>query len=271
MIGALIAVGRTSKVYRYGSGAVAKVLEPGIPAHWARAEADLTDSVRNLGVAAPEVLDVIEIDGRPAILLEHIVGPTMWQLISDKPSSIRSLVGELAALQRSIHRAGVPESMPGQVDRLCTKIAEVDLITAEERAAAIELVRTLPRGAALLHGDLHPGNVLVADGGMVAIDWFDASVGHPAGDVTRSSLLIGVHTLTDRGHLPGATDEQLTSLHAAYLSEMGGVLDDASEFAAQWRAVSALSRLAEGTDDDAGELLRPWREYRQSADAAQEQ
>ena len=38
-------------------------------------------------------------------------------------------------------------------------------------------------GAALLHGDLHPGNVILSPAGPVVIDWTNAGAGDPALDV----------------------------------------------------------------------------------------
>ncbi len=57
---------------------------------------------------------------------------------------------------------------------------------------------------------------MTADG-PVAIDWFDASIGHPVGDVVRSSLLM--RPFGDRGdpqHLPGADPAMLTLLHHSH-------------------------------------------------------
>lgn len=262
MLGSLIAVGRTSEVYRYGNDAVAKVLGPHVPDHWAAVEASLTEAVRSIGVPAPGVLDVTAIDGRPTIVFELVDGPTMWQLMVDDPAEVPSLVRQFAEIQRSIHGAGLPEMLPSGVDRMCAKINAVDMVSDVDRAVAIDIVRQLPRGAALLHGDLHPGNILVGPDGLMVIDWFDASIGHPAADVVRSSLLVSPTTLTDRRHLPGATDAQLAALSDAYFDEIGDVFDDAADHVEGWHAVTALSRIAEGTDDDIASLVSRWTEHR---------
>lgn len=236
------------------------MLLPGVPEHWAMVEAKLTQSVRELGVPAPELLDVIVIDGRPTVLFRHIDGPTMWQLMSADTTSIPSFVRDFAEVQRSIHRAGVPEFLPGAVDRMCSKIGDVDAVGDAEWARAVDIVEHLPRGAALLHGDLHPGNIVVSAAGLVAVDWFDASVGHPVADIARSSLLISAKTLTDRRHLPGATDDDLGAMHDAYVSEMSDVLEVAGVRMHEWHAITALSRVAEGTDDDVDRLILRWRD-----------
>lgn len=262
MLGSLIAVGRTSEVFRWGNDAVAKVLNPEVPDHWAAIEAVLTESVRAVGVPAPEVLDVVAVDGRPAVLFRHIEGPSMWQLMSADPSAMSELFRDFADVQRLIHSAGVPDRFPSMVARVSGKIADVDVVSDEDRRVAIEMVAGLPRGAALLHGDLHPGNILVGASGPVVIDWFDASVGHPAAGLTRTELLIGQNSVTDLQHLPGATNEDLAALSSAYAAEVADAFDAYAEHLDAWRAVTALSRLAERTQDDVNGLVARWNHYR---------
>ena len=50
----------------------------------------------------------------------------------------------------------------------------------------------MPTGRAgrLLHGDLHPGNVLLGPSGPVLIDWTDAGSGPPAHDTATSWLVL---------------------------------------------------------------------------------
>ena len=262
VLGSLIAVGRTSRIFRYGNDAVAKVLNPEVSDHWAAVEASLTESVRALGVPAPEVLDVIAVDGRPAVLFEYIEGPSMWHRMSTDTGAIGGLVHEFAEMQRLIHSIGVPDGVPGMVSRRCGKIAEVDAVSADERRLAIDMTNALPRGAALLHGDFHPGNILIGASGPVVIDWFDAAVGHPVADVARTELLIDPDCLTDRLHLPGATDAHLRTIADAYATEMSSVIDSHGARLDRWRAITALSRIAERTEDDVELLVARWNEFR---------
>jgi Ser/Thr protein kinase RdoA (MazF antagonist) len=41
-----------------------------------------------------------------------------------------------------------------------------------------------------LHGDLHPGNVILSEAGAILIDWTDASAGVRAADVAETWTLI---------------------------------------------------------------------------------
>lgn len=257
----MLAAGRTSDVYEYGSGNVVKVPRPDVPDHWALLEAEYTAAVRTLDVPAPSVIEVIQINGRNAIVLERIDGRSMWEHMVDEPGRIPELAATLASTQRAIFTAGLPAGLEGLVDRMSRKIDEVDRIPVDERRDAIQLLRSLRKGAALLHGDLHPGNVLMTERGPLVIDWFDASIGHPVSDIVRSSILM--RPVGDRGdspHLPGANPTMLAELHDSYIEAMSDLLVDEPAALRDWEALSALSRLSEGDQPDSQMLTALWRE-----------
>ena len=49
-----------------------------------------------------------------------------------------------------------------------------------------ELIDEIPEQNTFIHGDFHPGNIMVADGELVLIDMTDASVGNPIIDLLGS-------------------------------------------------------------------------------------
>jgi len=267
--GQLVAVGRTSDVYAFGRGAVVKVPRPSVPAHWAAVEAEFTAAVRDLGAPAPAVLDVVQVQGRDAIVFERVWGPSMWELILDEPHNASAFGRELAEVHRQILRAGLPVAVSGLVGRMRRKIIEIKQFSGAERDRALHVLEGLPRGTALLHGDLHPGNVLMSPSGPVAIDWFDATIGHPVADVVRSSLLIRpFESVVDRPHMPEVARPVLTKLHESYVSAMHDVLARPREELCQWEAVVAASRLAEGAETDESPLLALWQGGGGSGDAS---
>ncbi len=264
-VGSLVAAGRTSDVYEFGRGSVVKVPRPDVPPHWAAEEARFTSAVRELGAPAPDVQDVVEVDGRDAIVFERVVGTSMWDLVVSTPRLARSLAKELAEVHKHILGTGLPTGVAGLVERMCDKIEHAEVLGAEERDEAQRLARQLPRGAALLHGDLHPANVLMAERGPVVIDWFDAAIGHPVADVVRSSILIRPFRVADdRPHLPAARPGFLSEFHEAYLEAMTEVINSSPGELRQWEAVVAASRLAEDAESDESALLALWHNRNQT-------
>ncbi|MEM7095358.1 MAG: phosphotransferase [Actinomycetota bacterium] len=257
-LGPVISEGRTSTVYECGADSVVKVPSAGVPADWARFEADLCRAVYAAGLPVPEVRDLVRVDDRDAIVFERVHGPSLWQCMLAETSTIPDQARRLASIQRELLSAGIPPGIPDFVDRLERRIEGAEPLDDADRDRARSLANALPRGAALLHGDLHPGNVLMGDRGPVVIDWFDAAIGHPVADVVRSSMLLGPHGPVGPVHLPGATDELLAPLHRAYLGDFDDLLSGEEGRLDAWRAVVAVGRLAERADRDPTRLLSLW-------------
>lgn len=257
-VGELVGRGRTSNVFRYGKDSVVKVANDAVADEWPEFESRLTHAVGEMGVMAPKVRDLVVIDGRPSVVFEYIEGPSMWQQMLAEPAQGPKLAKDLALIQKSVQAVGIPAGVPELVDRLARKIADAEQLTDSEQSEAQELVRSLPTGAALLHGDLHPGNILMGASGPVVIDWFDATIGHPVADVLRSSILMQPSPVASPWHLPEATRDLLANVHGAYLAEHREQLDWARDDLACWQAVVAAGRLAEGAEIDERGLLAHW-------------
>lgn len=257
-VGELVGRGRTSDVFAYGTDSVVKIPHDDVPSSWPQFEAVLTQAVHSAGVSAPAVRDVVVVSGRASVVFERIAGPSMWQQMLDTPADAPRLARELAAIQKSLLAVGIPPDIPELVDRLARNISVAPGLSADEQTEAVMLAEGLPRGAALLHGDLHPGNVLMGANGAVVIDWFDAAIGHPIADILRSSILMQPTAATAPRHLPGAPRALMHDIHENYLGEFRAELDMAASELASWQAVVAAARLAEGAEVNEDALLSLW-------------
>ena len=114
----------------------------------------------------------------------------------------------------------------------------------------------------MCHGDLHPGNVIMAGDGQVIIDWFDASRGDQVADIARTSLLMSVraHGPKGPGHLPGAEPDVLDRVRDFYLDAITDLVAPHPDDVRRWEAVMAVARIAEGIATDA--LVAIWGEWR---------
>jgi aminoglycoside phosphotransferase (APT) family kinase protein len=258
----LIARGNTSDVWAWAPGTVVKVLRPGIPAEWATLEAETTRRVHEAGLPVPATDGVIQVDGRPGIVLERIDGMSMWHAMKQAPAEVPRLVEDLVDLQAAVLAAGPLDGLPDLVERLHAKIDEAAPLPAAERESAQELLANLPRGTALCHGDMHPANLLCNARGWVIVDWFDAAIGHTVADLARSSLLMPPPSEVQSAsrHLDGATADVLGRLRDAYLASLSrrGLLD--GTFVA-WEAALAVARMSEPVQtSDLHAIWRRWRD-----------
>lgn len=259
-VGAFVASGGTSDIYRLGNDAVVKIPRPGVPSHWARKEAELTAAVHSTGLPVPAARELIRLDGRDCVVLDRIDGASMWDRMCDRPVQINALCRTLADIQLAIQRTSAPATVPRLHERLQQKLRDVRGLPDADLRAAQALLADLPAADTLYHGDLHPGNVLMSATGPVVIDWFDAAAGVATADVVRTSLLIRPSTdpSSVTPHLPGATRELLARIHDTYLDCLLADCTITLTQVTEWEALQALSRLSEGAQRDESGLWRIW-------------
>lgn len=249
--GALLAVGNTSTIHAWGHGRVAKVLLPATPPGWADLEAEMTARVRATGLPVPDVIDVIDVDGRRAIISERIEGPTMLSQVVAQPSSIDDHARTLAELQAWFHTVPAPLGLPSLRTRLTAKIHDAHLAKID-RDGVLTRLAELPDGEQVCHGDLHPGNVIFADGERpVVVDWFDVTAGSPLADVARTSLLIRPrHRTGPPTYLGGVANGLLAAFHDAYLGAYADITERQLDAVTDWELPVAAARLSESVEHD---------------------
>ena len=111
--------------------------------------------VRERGYPVPRVIDV----NGPDLTLERIDGPTMLADLRRRPWRYRTHALTLARLHRELHAIPPPDFLTGD-------------------------------GAAVLHLDLHPANVMLAPRGPVVIDWANAARGDAPLDVAVTAVVL---------------------------------------------------------------------------------
>ena len=254
-VGAVVAYGSRSTVHELGADAVAKVPLPNTAEAWIRYEAEYSSAVRLAGAPVPEFLGFIEHDGRTASVYRRARGPVMWEAIVEDPASVMAHGRVLAGLHQQLAALVPPVTVPAFADRVRSKVRAAAPLVG---VAVDEVLAALPTGGPLVlcHGDLHPGNVILTSDGPMLVDWFDTGRGDPIADVARSTLLMAPDVDAAPLHLPGGGPELRQRLTNAYLEALGDV--DVSRLA-QWRAVMAIARVAEGVASDG--LVGVWRSW----------
>ena len=255
----MVARGSRSLVHAYGRGAVVKVPKPATPSSWIESEAEYVEAVRAVGAPAPSLLGIERIGGRPASVWERVDGPSMWQEVVDRPARSAEIGRRLAEVQLALFELVPPVTLPDQRDRLISKIRWSAANVDPSFAVALDLLPARSATPRLCHGDLHPSNVIMSPGGLVIVDWFDASRGDRVADVARSLLTLLGDGATTPSHLPGADRQTLAVLTGAYLARLQKSLDIPPGLLSRWEAISAAARLAEGLSP--GPLLEVWRRF----------
>lgn len=160
----LIGSGRSADVYDGGDGLVIRRYKTQGDSLY---EAAVMQHVRAHGFPAPEVAWV---SGRE-MAMELVDGPTMLADLGRRPWRIAQHARTLADLHKQL--AAIP--------------------------AAAWMAAKMGGGAATVHLDLHPDNVLLAPGGPVVIDWPNAGAGRPGMDVAQTWVILASARIPVRG------------------------------------------------------------------------
>ena len=182
----------------------------------------------------------------------------------EQPEQIPAHTRSLAELQAHLFSLVPPVSLPALRDRLTCKIRRAAERVDPALVAALELV---PASAStrLCHGDLHPGNVIMAGEGPVIIDWFDAARGDPIADIARIVAAdVGAGTWSGRAEPSSRARSRncSISLRNSYLDAITELVAPNPDDLRRWVAVDAVARIAEGIATDA--LLAIWHRRRRS-------
>lgn len=238
--------GHTAEIRPLDDGRVCKLYDdPGATAS-ARYEARATRLAHEAGLPVPAVEGVTTVEGRPGIVLERVDGRTLLEDLDPRPWRLASGARLLADLHARVHVCRAP-NLTSLRERLRRRIERAPDVSTAVRQRALDVLESLPDGDRLLHGDLHPGNVLLGERGPVVIDWLDASVGHPAADVARTNLLVG---FADGGPVVRALAAAFERLYRRAYRRKRPV---ASSLVRRWELPVAVARL---TEDVSGTRLR---------------
>jgi aminoglycoside phosphotransferase (APT) family kinase protein len=237
----LLARGFTSDIYAWGKGRVLKLFFAGLPREKAEREFRVTRAVHAAGLPAPAAFEVVDIDGRPGIVLERVEGISLFRQVQARPWTLFRAVRMLADLQAEIHRCEAPLELPSQREWIAGRIDAATELSAAEKESARRRLAELPEGTAVCHGDFHPENVFITPRGFIVIDWETATRGHPLGDIACTSRLFDRAVLPDSA--PRFTHWLLacfrTQLHRTYLARSLALHGGTNERLQEWKRLLA--------------------------------
>jgi aminoglycoside phosphotransferase (APT) family kinase protein len=189
-LGALIGRGRTAEVYHWGPEQVVKLFPATVPAELIEHEVRVAAALLRAGVPAPRYAGRVQVGNCQGLLFARVAGPSMLEVLTRRPWLVLALASQLAEVHLAMHRQASDADLPSQRAALRTAIEVASGLPEAIRAHALQLLRAVPDGDRICHGDFHPDNVLLTSAGPVVIDWMTATRGCPAADVARTLLLL---------------------------------------------------------------------------------
>jgi aminoglycoside phosphotransferase (APT) family kinase protein len=184
-----IAEGREAEIFEYGEGRVLRLYRGDRSLEDTQTQAAILQDAADAGVRVPAVYGVETVDGRHGMILERIDGRDLFEIAASKPWRILSLASLTARLQADMHGQAAPASLAPVRERYRQAVSNSGA-PQEFIDPALKTLDRLPDGDRLLHGDFHPGNIMLGDQGPVIIDWTGAARGSPEADFARSMLIL---------------------------------------------------------------------------------
>lgn len=230
-----LASGASAQVYRASERYVVKIFHAAVSGEMIEREFAAATRAAECGIAVARPVEQLRLRAGRAILYPEIEGPTMLRQLRRRPLQSGAMLREMAGFHRDIHQC----SAPGL--RSLREVLRTDIIYGPAdpglQRAALRLLDGLPDGDRLLHGDFHVKNILMADSGLVAIDWSKAAQGSVTPDIMRTEMLMRF----GEGPQDWLTNRARDWAARCYGAQYRAMAPDHFAREAEWRAVVALA------------------------------
>lgn len=190
-IGEKIGEGTYADIHAWAPGQVVKLFKPRVPMELGWHEAQMTQAVFGAGGPAPEMMGVMTLGGRFAMVLPRFDGPTLLKLSRSGALKHEEVGNLLAALFLAVHKTAPPAGVPDLYTSIEGSLRSGHgAIPTHIGAGILALIERLAPKDGLCHGDLHPDNVIMTADGPRLIDWIGAVRGPAALDLACTHFLL---------------------------------------------------------------------------------
>lgn len=204
-------------------------------------EALINSIVENTELPIPKTYEVLKIDNQMGIKMDYIKGISLIDSIFKDIDNTAVYLENMVKLQIEMHSKKI--SLPFSLkDKLKDKIQGNQDLGKTQKEKMLTLLKELPDGNELCHGDFHGYNILVCEGEYWIIDWVDSTYGCADGDACRTYMIYSIYA-QDLAEL------YLTSYCKNTGKERDGIL--------AWLPVVAAARLSENITNEE-EMLISW-------------
>lgn len=191
ILGIPIAHGNTAKIYHHDNQII-KVFHEHLPKEEARHEAIKQEFAYTSGLPVPRVVDITEVQGRQAIIMEQIQGKTLGELLLKNRDDVEYYLTLSVDVQQKIHQIEAVSFTPMKA-KLKSKILSAQRLTDKQKQKLLDQLDQMAFDNKLCHGDFHLFNLILSGEKVYIIDWVDSSSGNRFADVCRTYLLYTLH------------------------------------------------------------------------------
>lgn len=183
--------GNTAEVFDYDIKKVCKLFYQKTPYEYVQQEYENAQKLMGLGIRVPEPFEIVNQKGRYGIIYEKIHGEPIqgcmnqrhiFEIFIMEHKRLLDISSDVLMTYKDFLHAMIRGGSNGEISE--------DIV---------KKIQSLPDGNSVLHGDYHPGNVMITtEGEFVIIDLLNVCCGPREYDVARTFFLLEDEKWQDR-------------------------------------------------------------------------
>ena len=181
----IIGQGGNGTVYRLDADTIVKVYRPIVRLEQIEREREFAKNALVNGVPCVIAYDVVKCGDSYGIVFEMLKSDTLGHAMSNNPEKMDEYIKKYVALAKELHTAKIEKGVFTNIKTvLHERVPKLEKwCTPEEMELLDSLIDEMPDSDSLIHGDLHPGNIMIQDGELLLIDMPEVTVGAPIWDL----------------------------------------------------------------------------------------
>ena len=180
----IIGRGTFGTVYRLDNDRIVKIFNTNREVAYERIEREkeLAKEVFVQDIPTAISYDIVKAGSNYGIVFEMLEAFSLRDYLSEHPEEMDEMTSKVANILRRIHHAKIDKYKLGSMKQMLIEMFGVfsSFFSEDELNRLTGLFEGVPECETLIHGDFHPGNIMVTKSGeLVLIDVGDISTGHP--------------------------------------------------------------------------------------------
>lgn len=179
--------GAFGKVYRLDSERIVKVYRSDLSLEFIEREQQYAKAAFISGVPSIIAFDVVKTSAGYGVIYEAVNSDTLSHVITSEPEKLDEYIAKLVQLAKTLHSTELQNDAVVSLKSYLYKKLDDDYIkknlSAEELSVMKSILDAMKETNNPVHGDLHPGNIMLQDGELVLIDMGGVTRGNPIYDL----------------------------------------------------------------------------------------
>lgn len=229
----IIGRGGNGVVYRLDEETIVKVYKPEYSLKKIEKEREYAKTAFVSGVPSVIAFDTVQVGDSYGVVFEAMNSNTLSHAIKNDPEHMDEYVKKYVDFVKTIHTTEITgEEITPLKTMLKNRVTSKDMLLYCEQSdvdALLEILDAMPDTKTVVHGDLHPGNIMIHNGELMLIDMGEATRGVPIYDIASiyRDLLSGPKTQPDISRVTvGMEPEMCMDVGNRFMKVYSGAQDE---------------------------------------------